>query len=117
MEKLEKKSDPLPTATKFCFYFELRPAVGFYLAFEYIVWILLLLSAVNFEIETIEKTNLVEFQEVLRKDLYYNIIFGQPETIVSANTRCKILFLVLTNFFNFFLYFQHQQFSSTRSLW
>lgn len=83
------KNDPLPTTQKFCFYFELRPAVGFYVAFEYIMWILLLLSAVNLEIETIEKTNLVEFEEVLRKDLYYNIIFGAPDPISNANARCK----------------------------
>ena len=88
MEK-PNKNDPLPTSQKFCFIFELRPAVGFYVAFEYIMWILLLLSAVNLEIESIEKTNLSEFEEVLRKDLYYNIIFGPPDPINNANARCK----------------------------
>lgn len=89
MERLEKQNDPLPTSKKFCFYFELRPAVAFYIAFEYILWILLLLSAVNFEIETIEKKNLLEFEEVLRRDLYYNVIFGHPDPVTSANTRCE----------------------------
>lgn len=88
MEKPDK-DDPLPTSKKFCFYFDLKPAVGFYIAFEYIIWILLLLSAVNLEIESLEKTKLDEFEEVLRKDLYYNIIFGYPEPIANANARCK----------------------------
>jgi hypothetical protein len=93
MEK-PNKDDPLPTTQKFCYFFELRPAVGFYIAFEYIMWILLLLSAVNLEIESIEKTDLAEFEEVLRKDLYYNIIFGAPDPVDNANARSKYYLVV-----------------------
>jgi hypothetical protein len=86
---MDKQNDPLPTTQKFCFYFDLRPSVGFYITFEYIMWILLLLSAVNLELECIEKTNLIEFEEVLRKDLYYNIIFGEPEPVPHDNARSE----------------------------
>ncbi|CAG9797148.1 unnamed protein product [Chironomus riparius] len=99
------KNDPLPTTQKFCYFFDLRPAVGFYVAFEYIMWILLLLSAVNLEIESIEKTNLVEFEEVLRKDLYYNIIFGAPDPINNANARSSTIFLNTILVIVFLLYF------------
>jgi hypothetical protein len=88
---MEKEKDPLPTSRKFCFLFELKPAVGFYIMFEYIVWILLLLSAVNLEIESIETTDLAEFYNILRKDLYYNIIFGPPDRVPHDNARCKLI--------------------------
>lgn len=71
--------------------------MGFYIAFEYIIWILLLLSAVNLELECIENKNLDEFEEVLRKDLYYNVIFGTPD-VPHDNARCKNLILLRKNF-------------------
>lgn len=84
---MEKQSDPLPTYKKFCFCFELRPTIEFFITFEYIVWILLLLSAVNLEIDCIEKTNLMEFEEVLKNDLYYNVVFGPPDPVPHNNAR------------------------------
>lgn len=83
------QKDPLPTATKFCFWFELKPAVAFYILVENIVWILFLLSSLNLELDCLEKTNLIEFENVLRRDLYYNLIFGEVDTIPHDNARCK----------------------------
>ena len=80
---------PLPISEKFCFYFNLKPAVPVYILIEYIVWILFLLSALNLEINSLEKTDLVEFENVLRRDLYYKIIFGETEVIPHDNARCK----------------------------
>lgn len=84
------KEDPLPTSNKFCFVFELKPAVAIYVLIEYIVWILLLLSALNLELDCLEKTDLLEFTNVLRTDLYYNVIFGKVEPIPHDNARCKL---------------------------
>lgn len=84
---MEKRSDPLPVSQKFCFCFELRPTIELYITLEYIVWILLLLSAVNLEIDCIEKTKLEDFEEVLKRDLYYNVIFGSPEKVLHNNAR------------------------------
>ena len=83
------KSDPLPTTTKFCFIFDLKPAVAIYILVEYVVWILFLLSSLNLELECLEKTDLMEFESVLQRDLYYNVIFGEAEPIPHANARCK----------------------------
>jgi hypothetical protein len=97
---MAKSNEPLPTSSKFCYFFELKPAVAFYITFEYILWILLLLSAVNLELECIEKTDLIEFEAVLKKDLYYNIIFGPPDPIPHDNARCENFFLNLDFFKN-----------------
>lgn len=83
------QKDPLPTSTKFCFFLELKPAVGFYILVEYIVWILFLLSSLNLELDCLEKTNLMEFEDILRRDLYYYFIFGEAEPIPHENARCK----------------------------
>lgn len=84
-----EKSDPLPTSQKFCFCFELRPTIELYITLEYIVWILLLLSSVNLEIDCLENTNLSDFEQVLKKDFYYNVIFGPPNEILHNNARGK----------------------------
>lgn len=81
--------DPLPTTTKFCFLWDLGPSVTIYILVEYIVWILFLLSSLNLELECLEKTNLQEFENVLRSDLYYNVIFGTVEGIPHDNARCE----------------------------
>jgi hypothetical protein len=86
---MEKRNDPLPTSQKFCFCFELRPTIELYITLEYIVWILLLLSAVNLEIDCIETTSLEKFGEVLQQDLYYNVIFGAPDRVLHDNARGK----------------------------
>lgn len=85
------QNDPLPTTDKFCFHFELKPAVTVYILVEYVVWILFLLSSLNLELECIEKTDLMEFESVLRHDLYYNLIFGEVEPIPHDNARCKLV--------------------------
>lgn len=97
------QKDPLPTATKFCFLFELKPAVAFYILVENIVWILFLLSSLNLELDCLEKKNLIEFENVLRRDLYYNLIFGEVDTIPHDNARCKCpeLWTRIKCFFNF----------------
>ncbi|KAG5675832.1 hypothetical protein PVAND_005702 [Polypedilum vanderplanki] len=102
---MDKQNDPLPTSQKFCFYFELKPSVGFYITFEYILWILLLLSAVNLEIDCLETTDLNKFEEVLRKDLFYNIIFGVPDTVPHENVRAATIFLNSILVIIFLLYF------------
>lgn len=84
------QKDPLPTTTKFCFYFGLRPAVAVYILVEYIVWILLLLSALNLELASFEIKDLVEFENMLRQDLYYYVIFGEAEPLPHDNARCKL---------------------------
>lgn len=94
---MEKQSDPLPKVQKFCFCFELRPTIELYITLEYIVWILLLLSAVNLEIDCVENTNLKDFEEVLKNDLYYNVIFGPPESVLHNNARGKIFFNLMIN--------------------
>lgn len=81
----------LPIAEKFCFYFKLKPAVAVYILVEYIVWILFLLSALNLEIDSLEKTDLVEFENVLRSDLYYKLVFGEADVIPHENARCKLI--------------------------
>lgn len=83
------QKDPLPTTTKFCFFFELKPAVAYYILVEYVVWILFLLSSLNLELACLETTNLMEFENVLRRDLYYHLIFGDVEPIPHDNARCK----------------------------
>lgn len=88
---MEKRSDPLPISQKFCFCFELRPTIELYITLEYIVWILLLLSAVNLEIDCVENTNLKDFEEVLKRDLYYNVIFGSPDEVLHNNARGELL--------------------------
>lgn len=85
------QKDPLPTTTKFCFRFDLKPAVAIYVLVEYIVWILFLLSSLNLEIESLEKTDLVEFENALRKDLYFKLIFGEVEPISHDNGRGKLI--------------------------
>jgi hypothetical protein len=85
------RKDPLPTSQKFCFYFNLRPAVPIYILVEYIVWILFLLSALNLEINSLQKTDLIEFENVLRHDLYYKLIFGEADAIPHENARCKLI--------------------------
>lgn len=87
---MNRKEDPLPTSNKFCFLFKLKPAVAIYVLVEYIVWILFLLSALNLELDCLEKTDLLEFTNVLRGDLYYNVIFGKVEPIPHDNARCKL---------------------------
>jgi hypothetical protein len=89
------RKDPLPTASKFCFLFELKPAVAVYVLIEYVVWILFLLSSLNLELDCLEKTDLMEFESVLRRDLYYNLIFGQVSPIPHDNERCKLARLSL----------------------
>lgn len=91
------KKDPLPTAQKFCFYFSLKPAVAVYILVEYIVWILFLLSALNLEIDCLEKTDLVDFENVLRRDLYYYLVFGEVDAIPHENARCKLISFGLHN--------------------
>lgn len=81
------QKDPLPTMNKFCFHFELKPAVAIYVLVEYIVWILFLMSSLNLEFECLEKTDLMDFENALRRDLYYNLIFGEVEPIPHDNAR------------------------------
>lgn len=83
------QKDPLPTTTKFCFYFNLKPAVAVYILVEYIVWILLLLSSLNLELECFKKKDLVEFENMLRRDLYYTVIFGEAQPVPHDNARCE----------------------------
>lgn len=83
------QKDPLPTTTKFCIIFDLKPSVGFYILGEYIVWILLLLSSLNLEFNCVEKKDLGEFEEMLKTDLYYNVVFGTPDQIPHENARCE----------------------------
>lgn len=90
---MSSQKDPLPTTTKFCFCFELKPAVAFYILVEYIVWILFLLSSLNLELACLDKANLIEFENMLRRDLYYNLVFGEVEPIVHENGRCELKFL------------------------
>lgn len=99
------EKDPLPTTTKFCFYFDLKPAVTCYILVEYIVWILFLLSALNLEIECLEKSDLMDFENTLRRDLYYNLIFGEVEPIPHENARGSVIFLNTVLCAIFFLYF------------
>lgn len=88
---MEKRNDPLPKIQKFCFCFELRPTIELYITLEYIIWILLLLSAVNLEIDCVENTDLKDFEEVLKNDLYYNVIFGFPDKVLHNNARGELL--------------------------
>ncbi|CRL02868.1 CLUMA_CG015857, isoform A [Clunio marinus] len=102
---MRQNKDPLPTSTKFCFLFDLKPSVGYYINVEYIVWILLMLSSINLEIECIEKKDLLEFENVLRQDLYYTIIFGKAEPIPHENARSSVIFLNTVLVVVFLLYF------------
>lgn len=83
------QKDPLPTTTKFCFYFNLKPAVAVYILVEYIVWILLLLSSLNLELDCFKKKDLGEFENMLRRDLYYTVIFGEAQPVPHYNARCE----------------------------
>lgn len=86
---MTQHQDPLPTTNKFCFYFKLKPAVAIYVLVEEIVWILFLLSSLNLEIECLKYTDLMDFENALRRDLYYNMIFGEVEPIPHDNARGK----------------------------
>lgn len=83
------QKDPLPTTTKLCFLFPIKPAVGLYICVEYIVWILFLLSALNLELECLDTKDLIAFENLLRRDLYYKLIFGDVEPIPHDNARCE----------------------------
>lgn len=85
------KKDPLPTTQKFCCYFDLNLGVAVYIVFEYLVWILFLLSALNLEIDCLEKKDLKDFENVLRRDFYFKLIFGEVEPIPHENARCKLI--------------------------
>lgn len=107
------KKDPLPTTEKFCFFFELKPAVTTYIIIEYVVWVLFLLSALSVELDCLETTDLMEIEAILRRDLYFKFIFGEVQGMPHETMRCEcsLLFyyfnLDRNSFFSFSDFSQH----------
>lgn len=83
------RKDPLPTTTKFCFLFNLKPAATIYILIEYVVWIFFLLSALSVELDCLEAKDLMEFEAVLRRDLYFKLLFGEVQGIPKETMRCE----------------------------